>query len=75
MALNRVNCGGYDDWVDNDVGNGRYSSIPNKPVSLNRVGYATSDPADVGGADGWSDVDSGRSCMLIQSFQSFYFSY
>ncbi|VDM19456.1 unnamed protein product [Wuchereria bancrofti] len=59
-ALNRVNCGGYDEWADND-GNGRYSSVQNKPVSLNRVGYATSDPADIGGAEGWSDADSGRS--------------
>ncbi|CAG9538533.1 unnamed protein product [Cercopithifilaria johnstoni] len=59
-ALNRVNCGGYDEWVDNDVGNGRYSSIQGKPVSLNRVGYTTSDPAEVGGAEGWSDADSGR---------------
>ncbi|EFO21147.1 RNA binding protein [Loa loa] len=59
-ALNRVNCGGYDEWLDNDVGNGRYSSVQSKPVSLNRVGYATSDPADVGGAEGWSDADSGR---------------
>uniref|UniRef100_A0A1I8EZT8 RRM domain-containing protein n=1 Tax=Wuchereria bancrofti TaxID=6293 RepID=A0A1I8EZT8_WUCBA len=56
-ALNRVNCGGYDEWADND-GNGRYSSVQNKPVSLNRVGYATSDPADIGGAEGWSDADS-----------------
>uniref|UniRef100_A0A0R3RU19 RRM domain-containing protein n=1 Tax=Elaeophora elaphi TaxID=1147741 RepID=A0A0R3RU19_9BILA len=59
-ALNRVNCGGYDEWVDNDAGNGRYSSVQNKPVSLNRVGYATSDPAEVGGSDGWSDAESGR---------------
>ncbi|KAL4002420.1 RNA recognition motif family protein [Acanthocheilonema viteae] len=60
-ALNRVNCSGYDEWADNDVGNGRYSNIQNKPISLNRVGYATSDPAEVGGAESWSDGDSGRS--------------
>ncbi|VDK88319.1 unnamed protein product [Litomosoides sigmodontis] len=59
-ALNRVNCGGYDEWVDNDIGSGRYSSIQNKPISLNRVGYAASDPADIGGSEGWSDADSGR---------------
>ncbi|KAM3724767.1 Heterogeneous nuclear ribonucleoprotein [Dirofilaria immitis] len=60
-ALNRVNCGGYDDWIDNDVGSGRYSNVQSKPISLNRVGYATSDPADIGGAEIWSDGDSGRS--------------
>ncbi|KAK6100378.1 RNA recognition motif family protein [Brugia pahangi] len=59
-ALNRVNCGGYDEWADND-GNGRYSSVQNKPVSLNRVGYTISDPADIGGTESWSDADSGRS--------------
>lgn len=69
-ALNRVNCGGYDDWIDNDAGSGRYPSVQSKPVSLNRVGYTTSDPAEVGGADGWSDADSGRSCKLIKNFKS-----
>lgn len=68
-ALNRVNCGGYDEWADND-GNGRYSSVQNKPVSLNRVGYTTSDPADIGGTESWSDADSGRSCKLFKNFKS-----
>uniref|UniRef100_A0A915PMY2 RRM domain-containing protein n=1 Tax=Setaria digitata TaxID=48799 RepID=A0A915PMY2_9BILA len=59
-ALNRVNCGGYDEWAD-EVGGGRYSGVQSKPVSLSRMGYTTSDPAEVGGTDSWSDGDSGRS--------------
>ncbi|VDO67752.1 unnamed protein product [Onchocerca flexuosa] len=73
-ALNRVNCGGYDEWLDNDAGSGRYSSVQSKPVSLNRIGYATSDPAEVGGAESWSDSDSGRGCKLINRFKPLCFS-
>ncbi|VDM92083.1 unnamed protein product [Onchocerca ochengi] len=68
-ALNRVNCGGYDEWLDNDAGNGRYSGVQSKPVSLNRIGYATSDPAEVG-TESWSNADSGRGSEEIIVFES-----